>query len=103
MKHSAILALLLLASAQAQAEEYSVTGPDGRLKLTVGADPDSGKPWYAIEYEGAEMLDRSPLGFKADIGDFSRDMTLTGGETASRRKVYRCDNIKKSGIDRLYN
>lgn len=43
MKHSAILALLLLASAQAQAEEYSVTGPaNGKALLGIivpgGAD-----------------------------------------------------------------
>jgi|GEM_PF-1084671 len=103
MKHSAILAALLLSAIPVWAQEYSVTGPDGKLKLTVGTEAETGRPWYSIEYDGVAMLDKSPLGFKADIGDFSQAMTLTGKETAPVRKTYRNENIKKSGINRRYN
>ena len=44
------------------------------------------------------FLEPSPLGFVADVGDFSRDMTLSGSKTRSINESYTLDRIKKSAV-----
>lgn len=37
-----------------------------------------GIPVYSVTYKDKTILEDSPLGFIANVGDFSRDMTFTG-------------------------
>ncbi len=67
---------MLLASVGLHAQVASVASPDGKLKVNV--DIMAGKPVYEVIYDGIRMLDKSPLGFIADNGDFSRGISFVG-------------------------
>lgn len=90
-----IITALTALAANAGAE--SVSSPDGRLTVTI--DADGGNPAYSVAYDGAEILGRSPLGFKSNIGDFSSRMTLTDTKRGEVSKSFDQDKIKKSHID----
>ena len=49
-------------------------GPDGKLIVTVSAE--SGKPIYSILYNGKIFLEKSPLGLKTNVGDFSEGLVM---------------------------
>ena len=65
---------MMLAAAGGQAQVASVTSPDGKLRVNV--DVKGGKPVYEVMYDGKQMLEESPLGFVADHGDFSQQVTF---------------------------
>lgn len=69
------MALLMLSSG-AMAQDATVSSPDGKLKLDFNLK--GGKPTYCVTYDNQQMLDDSPLGFVASLGDFSKDLTLEG-------------------------
>ncbi len=92
MKKLAFLFVMLPAVALAQ----SVSSPDGRTCVTL--DIIDGAPVYNVSYDGNAMLENSPLGLKANIGDFNSGMTLLGSESYSVDKAYSQDRIKKSDI-----
>ncbi len=73
-----------------------VTGPDNRLQATVSVK--EGIPVYSVTYCGKSVLTDSPLGFVADVGDFSREMVFTGQRTSQVKKTYTQDRIKQSCI-----
>lgn len=75
----------------------SVTSPDSKLVVTT--DIIDGKPVYSVTYDGKEILLNSPLGFRTNIGDYSKGMTLTGEKTDKVTKSFDQDRIKKSHID----
>jgi len=56
------------------AQVASVTSPDGKLKVNV--DVKAGRPVYEVIYDGVQTLDESPLGFVADHGDFSQNVSF---------------------------
>jgi len=80
MKRNLLLCAALLAAGSLSAQLATVSGPDGKLK--VNFDLKDGKPVYAVFYDNKPVLDESPLGFVADIGDFSQNLTLAGKGTA---------------------
>ena len=51
-----------------------MTSPDGKLKVNV--DVKAGRPVYEVIYDGVQTLDESPLGFVADHGDFSQNVSF---------------------------
>lgn len=71
---------MMLAAASMNAQVASVTSPDGKLKVNV--DVKAGKPVYEVIYDGKQMLDESPLGFVADHGDFSQNVTFASKKEA---------------------
>jgi len=68
------------------AQTVTVSGPDGKLKLNF--DLKDGKPVYSVTYDGQQMLDDSPLGFVANIGDFSQNLKWVGKGTATFQYDY---------------
>ena len=74
MQKSIIASLLLLGSICAQANNYTMKSPDG--KLLVNVECEGGKVFYTIDYEGKQMLTRSALGLVANYGDFSQNLTM---------------------------
>ena len=56
------------------AQEKRVTSPDGKLIVSISAE--SGKPIYTISYNGKTFLEKSPLGLKTNVGDFSEGMAM---------------------------
>ena len=74
MKRKLLFLSLLLASVGMNAQVASVTSPDGKLKVNV--DVKAGRPVYEVIYDGVQTLDESPLGFVADHGDFSQNVSF---------------------------
>ena len=96
MKRVRLLLLLAVACGQTWGQKTSVCSPDSLLKVEISVD--GGMPSYTVTYNGKVFLERSPLGFTADVGDFSRDMTLTGSKTRSINESYKLDRIKQSNV-----
>ena len=74
MQKSITTSLLLLAALCAQANNYTVKSPDGKLQVNV--ECEGGKVSYTVDYEGKQMLTRSALGLVANYGDFSQNLTM---------------------------
>lgn len=96
MRKARLLFIMAMACSQMWAQKTSVYGPDSLLKVDVTID--GGRPSYSVTYNGKVFLEPSPLGFVADVGDFSRDMTLSGSKTRSINENYTLDRIKKSAV-----
>ena len=96
MKKAELLFLLATACVQAWAQDASVYGPDSLLKVEISVD--GGRPSYTVKYKGKTFLEESPLGFTADVGDFSRGMTYSGCKTRSISESYTLDRIKQSSV-----
>lgn len=96
MRKAKLLFIMAMACSQMWAQKTSVYSPDSLLKVYVTID--GGRPSYSVTYNGKVFLEPSPLGFVADVGDFSRDMTLSGSKTRSINESYTLDRIKKSAV-----
>ena len=88
--------LLAITTMSAFAQQATVTGPDSFLKVNVSVK--QGIPIYSVTYKDKTILEDSPLGFVANVGDFSRDMTFTGQKENKIDKTYTQDRIKQSQI-----
>lgn len=97
MIHTFLLTLALLSQGIATAPQATVSGPDG--KLAVHFILEEGKASYSVSYDGITALEKSPLGFIASLGDFSRGLELVSSELSTRRDTYSLDRIKKSSVD----
>ena len=96
MRKAKLLFIMAMACSQMWAQKTSVYSPDSLLKVDVTID--GGRPSYSVTYNEKVFLEPSPLGFVADVGDFSRDMTLSGSKTRSINESYTLDRIKKSAV-----
>ncbi len=91
-----VIGLLGLSTLTMVAQPVDVTGPDGKLKLTVSCE--NGEASYTITYEGKRMLETSPLGMNTNIGDFSKGLKLVKHETSEIDRVYTQTRIKTSSV-----
>lgn len=96
MRKARLLFIMAMACSQMWAQKTSVYSPDSLLKVDVTID--GGRPSYSVTYNGKVFLEPSPLGFVANVGDFSRDMTLSCSKTRSINESYTLDRIKKSAV-----
>ena len=99
MQKSITTSLLLLAALCAQANNYTVKSPDGKLLFNV--ECEGGKVSYTVDYDGKQMLTRSALGLVANYGDFSKNLTmgaLKGGKV--ERLAYDQSRIKKAHVEK---
>ena len=90
-----LLGLCLAPSAWAQSDA-TVYGPDSLLRVDVTVK--TGRPLYAVTYRDKTVLEDSPLGFVADVGDFSRGLTFAGTKRRAIDETYRLDRIKQSEV-----
>lgn len=96
MKKSYLFLAMMLMAGTMNAQQASVAGPDGKLK--VDFDVVGGKPMYSVTYEGQQVLDQSPLGFVADNGDFSKNIKYVGNGTAKLNFDYDMTRSKYSKV-----
>lgn len=101
MKKQRLFYALALLASQALAQSITVTGPDTRLKVDLAVN--GGIPMYSVSYDGKTILEKSPLGFIANTGNFSQGMSLTGQETSQINKTYTQDRIKRSVVNYAAN
>lgn len=94
-----LLAVLALSYGQVRAnEKVSISSPDAKVKVELTSS-DSGQTFYQVLYDGKEFLQPSPLGVKADIGDFSEGLSITGHSIDTIHESYKLDRIKTSCVD----
>lgn len=75
----------------------TVQSPDGRLVLTTAVE--GGRPVYSVAYDGKIILENSPLGFTANIGNFQSGISSVAEKTGKVALSFDQDKIKKSHID----
>lgn len=80
------------------AKEKTLKSPDGKLVVTIS--DTNGKPDYSVHYNENLFLKNSPLGLNTNIGNFTKDLTMS--EVVSIEKVkdnYKLQTIKQSDIN----
>nr|WP_302828869.1 glycoside hydrolase family 97 protein [uncultured Bacteroides sp.] len=93
-----LLVLLFAVVGTTVAKDVSVYGPDGKLQLTVFCLSDNGEVFYAITYNGKQMLESSPLGIETNVGDFYKGLELKEHKITALDTVYEQSRIKASRI-----
>ena len=101
MKKQRLFYAFALLASQALAQSITVTGPDTHLKVDLAVN--GGIPMYSVSYDGKTILEKSPLGFIANTGNFSQGMSLIGQETSQINKTYTQDRIKRSVVNYAAN
>lgn len=101
MKKQRLFYAFALLASQALAQSITVTGPNMRLKVDLAVN--GGIPMYSVSYDGKTILEKSPLGFIANTGNFSQGMSLIGQETSQINKTYTQDRIKRSVVNYAAN
>lgn len=98
-KICALIAPLILSVGQVKADEkVSVLSPDAKVKVELTSS-GNGQFFYQVSYDGKEFLQASPLGLKADIGDFSSGLRIAEHKQDSMHESYRLERIKTSCVD----
>lgn len=72
----------------------AIFSPDGKLKVELNFPSAS----YNVEYDGARMMENSPLGLVADWADFSGNLTLEGQEKGKIDNTYSLDRCKTASV-----
>ena len=85
--------LLSVITAKAQ----SITSPNGKVMVTI--ELYQGSPCYHVFYEGQEIIQRSALGLKTNIGDFTQSLELKEIVKNEVNDTYQLRNIKQSCVD----
>ncbi|MBO4596518.1 MAG: glycoside hydrolase family 97 protein [Bacteroidaceae bacterium] len=76
-------------------ETQKVSSPDGRLVVDVVCD--NGAPAYSVSFDGKECISKSALGLNTNVGDYSRELSLSGVTDESKiTDDYTLYNIKNS-------
>lgn len=101
MKRFYLLALLAITTNLIFAQVASLSGPDGRLMLSVFND--NGQAQYSVKYDNKTILEKSPLGFITNEGDFTKSLKLIEHNKENIDKKYTQDRIKKSEIHYVAN
>ena len=97
MKRLSIIGLGLLLSVMT-AKAQSVASPDGKVTVIMELI-DGGHPCYRVLYEGQDVVQRSALGLKTNIGDFTQGLVLKEIKQNQMSDTYQLRNIKQSCVD----
>ena len=98
MQKSILSSILLLGAVCAQANNYTVTSPNGKLVMNVKCE--GGKASYTVDLNGKQMLTASALGLVANYGDFSQGLTMGTLKGAPKHLAYVMDHTKKSHVEK---
>ena len=80
----------------ASAREDGISSPDGKLVVKVSDDGPCAT--YSVKYDGRQVLLPSPLGFKADFGDFTQKLRITTSRMGGADRLYQMHQTKRSWI-----
>lgn len=106
MKIQSLLTLTILVCASSQAA--TVTSPDGKTIVDVNLNPTDSTLSYTVKLlkadgHAATLIEPSPLGFVAEIGDFTRGLTITDTTKGARTDSYQIWQGKRKNIDYCAN
>lgn len=97
MRTTLPLVFALFTANALMAQEATVTGPDGKLKVSINCKP-GGTATYSVTYAGKQMLEDSKLGFKADVGDFTTGLQFKGQTTSKIDTTYTLTHSKTAQV-----
>lgn len=97
MKNIVLLIGLITGFNLGFAQEAVINSPDESVKLEIYLQ--SGKPTYSVLYNNKVVLEKSRLGLKTNITDYSEGLSFEGSETNSIEKYYKSKKLKKSEIN----
>lgn len=89
---------MLLGAVCAQADNYTVTSPDGKLAVNVTCQ--GGKASYTVTYGGKQLLAPSALGLVANYGDFSQNLVMQTCKGSAKHLAYGMTRTKKSHVEK---
>ena len=89
----ALIALSLLLPMASAAREATIASPNGKLVVTI--NDNEGIATYAVTLDGQPMLLPSPLGFKADFGDFTQGLHITNTRAEQIDREYDMRQVKQ--------
>ena len=101
MKKFFILSIAMITSLGVYAAKVDVKSPDG--KLVVSVSDDDGVPGYEICYDGIAVLDKSALGLKTDVADFTSGLSIISTEKKTIDKEYEITRTKTSFVHYVAN
>ncbi|MBR2034905.1 MAG: glycoside hydrolase family 97 N-terminal domain-containing protein [Prevotella sp.] len=101
MKKYFMTAAALFACIAAMADTKTVSSPDGKLIVTI--DSEDGKAFYSVKYNDKQMVERSALGLKANIADFSSGLTLRKADEKRIDENYTLLTVKASAVHYVAN
>ncbi|MDT0646041.1 glycoside hydrolase family 97 catalytic domain-containing protein [Zunongwangia sp. F260] len=97
MKNLIFLIALVVTFNFTVAQEATINSPNEALKLEVYLE--SGKPVYSVLYNNEVVLEKSPLGLKTNITDYSEGVSFKSSETNLVEKTYKSSKLKQSEIN----
>ena len=97
MKKLILVATSLLVTLGALAEDVKATSPDGRLVVNVSCE--GGRLYYDATLDGQQMMEKSALGLKTSIGDFTRDPSILTSHLSPLTSSYSMRGTKASSHD----
>jgi hypothetical protein len=71
-----------------------MTSPDGRLVVNVSCE--GGRLYYDATLDGQRMLEKSALGLKTSIGDFTRELSIVNSQLSIVSNSYQMRGTKAS-------
>ena len=93
--------LCLLSFAGLMAQTLHVASPDGKLLVNIACE--QGRASYSVNYDGKSMVTTSALGLKADIGDFTKGLTLKDSKQSRIDRSYTMTRTKTSSSHFIAN
>ncbi|MCQ2974494.1 MAG: glycoside hydrolase family 97 protein [Bacteroidales bacterium] len=101
MKSKILTFAVLAFSLNVSAQNYSVSSPNGNLKLNLNCD--NGQAFYSVQFNGNTFIEKSQLGLVTDLDDYSVDLVSNGFETDLKSFSYDSKVLKKSHVDVVAN
>ncbi len=74
----------------------TASSPNGKTVINIHFI--DGKVLFSVDYDGTPMLEQSPLGFVANVGDFSHNLEFVRSENSHKEYEYSVPTIKKSHV-----
>lgn len=96
IRRTILCSLFLAAFGTLSAQQAVVTSPDEQL--TVAVRLQQGQALYSVTYKDKILLEDSPLGFVANTGDFSRELSWISQTESKVKRSFVQDRIKQSHI-----
>ena len=94
MKKLFMTICMALAFLSGSAQTAKVGGPDGKLQLEF--EVSAGTPAYSVIYDGKTVIEKSPLGFISNMGDYASGIQLVKADDVVKvEKSYELNRSKR--------
>ena len=91
MRKTLFLSIFLTSSVFTQADDVTVLSPDSNLQVTISTN--DGDVTYAATLGGLQVLEKSSLGLKTSVGDFTHGLTM---KNCHKKEVFDCYTMRST-------